>query len=34
MMKVDFSKAVKAGKSGKPVFLNLFIKWGIKPFMM
>ena len=34
MVKIDFTKAVKAGKSGKPVFLTLFINWGIKPFTM
>jgi ACR3 family arsenite transporter len=34
MVKIDFTKVVKAGKSGKPVFLTLFINWGIKPFTM
>ena len=26
MVKIDFSNVVQAGKSGKPVFLTLFIK--------
>ncbi len=34
MVKIDFTKVVKAGKSGKPVFLTLFINWAIKPFTM
>ncbi len=34
MVKIDFASVVKAGKSGKPVFLTLFINWGIKPFTM
>jgi len=34
MVKIDFSEVVKAGKSGKPVFLTLFINWAIKPFTM
>ena len=34
MVKIDFSSVVKAGKSGKPVFLTLFINWCIKPFTM
>ena len=34
MVKIDFAKVVKAGKSGKPVFLTLFINWVIKPFTM
>ncbi len=34
MVKVDFTSVVKAGKSGKPVFLTLFINWCIKPFTM
>ena len=25
---------VKAGKSGKPVFLTLFVNWAVKPFTM
>jgi arsenite transporter len=34
MVKIDFTEVVKAGKSGKPVFLTLFINWCIKPFTM
>ena len=34
MVKIDFTSVVKAGKSGKPVFLTLFINWCIKPFSM
>lgn len=34
MVKIDFSEVIKAGKSGKPVFLTLFINWAIKPFTM
>ena len=34
MVKIDFSSVVKAGKSGKPVFLTLFVNWCIKPFSM
>ena len=34
MVKIDFTSVVKAGKSGKPVFLTLFINWCIKPFTM
>lgn len=34
MVKIDFSSVVKAGKSGKPVFLTFFINWCIKPFTM
>jgi len=34
MVKIDFSLVVKAGKSGKPVFLTLFLNWCIKPFTM
>jgi arsenite transporter len=34
MVKIDFSSVVKAGKSGKPVFLTLFINWCLKPFTM
>lgn len=34
MVKIDFASVVKAGKSGKPVFLTLFINWCIKPFSM
>lgn len=34
MVKIDFAQVVKAGKSGKPVFLTLIINWCIKPFTM
>jgi len=34
MVKIDFGEVNKAGKSGKPVFLTLFINWAIKPFTM
>ncbi len=34
MVKIDFSAVVRAGKSGKPVFLTLFINWAVKPFTM
>ncbi len=34
MVKIDFGEVIKAGKSGKSVFLTLFINWCIKPFTM
>lgn len=34
MVKIDFASVIQAGKSGKPVFLTLFINWCIKPFTM
>jgi len=34
MVKIDFASVIKAGKSGKPVLLTLFLNWAIKPFMM
>jgi ACR3 family arsenite transporter len=34
MVKIDFREVVKAGKSGKPVFLTLFVNWAIKPLTM
>lgn len=34
MVKIDFTSVIKAGKSGKPVFLTLFMNWCIKPFTM
>ncbi|NNF48058.1 MAG: ACR3 family arsenite efflux transporter [Desulfofustis sp.] len=34
MVKIDFGSVIKAGKSGKPVFLTLFLNWGVKPFTM
>jgi ACR3 family arsenite transporter len=34
MVKIDFAKVIKAGKSLKPVSLTLFFNWGVKPFTM
>ena len=34
MVKIDFASVIKAGKSGKPVLLTLFLNWCIKPFTM
>jgi len=34
MVKIDFAEVIKAGKSGKPVVLTLFVNWAIKPFTM
>lgn len=34
MVKIDFNRVIKAGRSGKPVFLTLFINWCVKPFTM
>lgn len=34
MVKIDFASVIRAGKSGKPVFLTLFVNWAIKPFTM
>lgn len=34
MVKIDFASIIKAGKSGKPVWLTLFVNWAIKPFTM
>ena len=34
MVKIDFGEVIKAGKSGKPVFLTLLINWAVKPFTM
>ncbi|WP_204106057.1 MULTISPECIES: ACR3 family arsenite efflux transporter [Spirulina sp. CCY15215] len=34
MVKIDFSQAVKAAKTPKPVVLTLVINWLIKPFTM
>jgi ACR3 family arsenite transporter len=34
MVKIDLEQVVKAGKSGKPVGLTLFINWAVKPFTM
>ena len=34
MVKIDFGEVIKAGKSGKPVVLTLFVNWAVKPFTM
>ncbi len=34
MVKIDFASVVQAGKTGKPVFLTLFLNWCVKPFTM
>jgi ACR3 family arsenite transporter len=34
MVKIDFAEVIKAGKSGRPVFLTMFVNWAIKPFTM
>lgn len=34
MVKIDFNRVIQSGKSGKPVFLTLFINWAVKPFTM
>ncbi|MFH1387317.1 MAG: ACR3 family arsenite efflux transporter [bacterium] len=34
MVKIDFAKVIKAGKTPKPVLLTLFINWCVKPFTM
>ncbi len=34
MVKIDFATVVKAGRSGKPVWLTLFLNWCVKPFTM
>ncbi len=34
MVKIDFTEVIRAGKSGKPVLLTLFVNWAIKPFTM
>ncbi len=34
MVKIDFAKVLRAGKSPKPVGLTLFANWAIKPFTM
>jgi ACR3 family arsenite transporter len=34
MVKIDFAKVVKAGKTPKPVLLTLIVNWAIKPFTM
>jgi ACR3 family arsenite transporter len=34
MVKIDFGEVIKAGKSGRPVALTLFLNWAVKPFTM
>jgi ACR3 family arsenite transporter len=34
MVKIDFSKVLRAGKTPKPVLLTLAVNWLIKPFTM
>ncbi len=34
MVKIDFASVIKAGQSGKPVWLTLFVNWAVKPFTM
>lgn len=34
MVKIDFASVIRAGRSGKPVALTLFVNWAIKPFTM
>jgi ACR3 family arsenite transporter len=34
MVKIDFASVIKAGGSGKPVLLTLFVNWCVKPFTM
>jgi len=34
MVKIDFAEVIKAGRSGKPVGLTLFLNWAVKPFTM
>ena len=34
MVKIGFAEVVKAGRSGKPVFLTLLVNWAVKPFTM
>ncbi|MFC1800058.1 ACR3 family arsenite efflux transporter [Candidatus Eisenbacteria bacterium] len=34
MVKIDFSKVVRAGKTPRPVGLTLVINWAVKPFTM
>ncbi|MGY6530542.1 MAG: ACR3 family arsenite efflux transporter [Cyanobacterium sp.] len=34
MVKIDFSQAIKAVKTPKPVFLTLAVNWLVKPFSM
>jgi len=34
MVKIDFASVIRAGRSGKPVLLTLFVNWAVKPFTM
>ncbi len=34
MVKIDFASVIRAGRSGKPVWLTLFVNWAVKPFTM
>jgi ACR3 family arsenite transporter len=34
MVKIDFAKVLKSGRSTKPVSLTLIINWAVKPFTM
>lgn len=34
MVKIDFTRVIKSGKTPKPVGLTLFANWAIKPFTM
>jgi ACR3 family arsenite transporter len=34
MVKIDFKRVIRAGKTPKPVGLTLFANWAIKPFTM
>ena len=34
MVKIDFAEVTRAGRSGRPVGLTLFVNWAIKPFTM
>ncbi len=34
MVKIDFASVIRAGRSGKPVLLTLFVNWCVKPFTM
>jgi ACR3 family arsenite transporter len=34
MVKIDFAEVLRAGRSGRPVGLTLFVNWAVKPFTM
>jgi ACR3 family arsenite transporter len=34
MVKIDFTRVVRAGQNVKPVTLTLFVNWAVKPFTM